>query len=69
MTSNMENSPTESIVLEDFAVGRLRDLEAIVARMSNEKFQARMKQHEIEAVEGSAKVDLVLTETLARQMS
>jgi len=37
-------------------------------RVSEENFQARMKQHEIEA-EQRAVVDRELTEALARQMS
>ena len=36
--------------------------------MSEEKFKARMKQHEIEAEESAAE-DRKLTEAMARQMS
>ena len=55
MAANKENSSSGSIVLEGSIADRLRDLEAIVARIqeqrrvSEEKFKARMKQHEIEA--------------------
>ena len=74
MAANKENSPSGSIVLEDSIADRLRDLEAIVARIqeqrrvSEEKFKARMKQHEIEAEESAAE-DRKLTEAIARQMS
>ena len=68
------DTPPGSVVLEGSIADRLRDLEAIVARIkeqrrvSEENFQARMKQHEIEA-EQRAVVDRELTEALARQMS
>ena len=74
MAANKENSPSGSIVLEGSIADRLRDLEAIVARIqeqrrvSEEKFKARMKQHEIEAEESAAE-DRKLTEAIARQMS
>eukprot|EP01040_Poterioochromonas_malhamensis_P014854 gene14854-16520_t len=68
------DTPPGSVVLEGSIADRLRDLEAIVARIkeqrrvSEENFQARMKQHEIEA-EQRAVVDRELTEALAKQMS
>ena len=60
MAANKENSPSGSIVLEGSIADRLRDLEAIVARIqeqrrvSEEKFKARMKQHEIESDDRAA---------------
>ena len=72
--TNQLDTPLGSVVLEGSIADRLRDLEAIVARIkeqrrvSEENFQARMKQHEIEA-EQRAVVDRELTEALARQMS
>ena len=60
MAANKKNSPSGSIVLEGSIADRLRDLEAIVARiqeqrrLSEEKFKARMKQHEIEVEESAA---------------
>ena len=74
MAANKENAPSGSTVLEGSIADRLRDLEAIVARIqeqrrvSEEKFKARMKQHEIEAEESAAE-DRKLTEAIARQMS
>jgi len=60
MAANKENSPSGNIVLEGSMADRLRDLEAIVGRIqeqrrvSEEKLKARMKQHEIEAEESAA---------------
>ena len=58
--ANKQNSPSGNIVLEGSMADRLRDLEAIVGRIqeqrrvSEEKLKARMKQHEIEAEESAA---------------
>jgi len=74
MAANKQIAPTGSIVLAGSIANREKDLEAIVARtkgqrrLSEEKFQARMKQHEIEAEE-RAREDCELTEALARQIS
>ena len=71
MGTNQLDTPPGSVVLEGSIADRLRDLEAIVARIkeqrrvSKENFQARMKQHEIEA-EQRAVEDRELTEALAK---
>ena len=74
MGTNQQDAPPGSNVLEGSIADRLRDLEAIVARIkeqrhvNEENFQACMKQHEIEADQWVA-VDRELKEALARQMS
>ena len=41
MAANKQNSPSGSIVLENSIVDRLRDLEAIVARIKEQRRVAR----------------------------